>query len=190
MGQATRQPKYDQFWKWVEPTIGAYSDAVQMLLHKLTDEQLDELLVEITEVREATCENCGAACEYNTEICLCGKCEQAICENCGDSVGDWLEVGVIGVDAGLCWVGDPCYCVTKDATERPAETWSEFCDKLQDGREVDGAYPFNFQLGHAGLGIAVSTGYGDGVYPVSVRKNAEGRVMAVMVNFGAAKEVV
>lgn len=25
---------------------------------------------------------------------------------------NWTQVGVIGVDSGLCWVGDPCYCVT------------------------------------------------------------------------------
>lgn len=26
---------------------------------------------------DATCENCGAPCEYDSEVCLCVKCEQA-----------------------------------------------------------------------------------------------------------------
>ena len=38
----------------------------------------------------------------------------------------WEEVGLIGVDAGLCWLGDPCYCVTPDADNHPTQTWIEF----------------------------------------------------------------
>lgn len=74
-------------------------------------------------------------------------------------------VGNIGIDAGLCWIGDPCYVLSDEASERDQfKDWSEFCGNLGDG------YPtmksFNFKLGHEGLGVCVSTGVGDGVYPV------------------------
>lgn len=78
----------------------------------------------------------------------------------------WEIVGEIGVDAGLCWLGDPCYCVTPDATEHPAKTWNEFCEKLDHAKR---AQQWNYKIGHAGLGVTVTTGYGDGNYPVEVR---------------------
>ena len=101
---------------------------------------------------------------------------------------EWEEIGIIGVDAGLCWVGDPCYCVTPDCSSHPAPTWSGFCEQLskQDAEagEHKGVYPFNYPLGHAGLGVAVSTGWGDGSYPVFIRRDPEtGRIAAVMVQF-------
>lgn len=95
----------------------------------------------------------------------------------------WEKVGVIGVDAGLCWVGDPCYCVTPDSDNHPAKTWLEFCDMLNDKFYKDGHKQFDYSLGHPGLGVVVSTGYGDGTYPVFIKKNEEGRVVGVMVKF-------
>lgn len=92
---------------------------------------------------------------------------------------EWQEVGEIGVDAGLCWIGDPCYCVTPDADEHPAKTWYEFCDKLDD----NGVTQWNYKAGHPGLGVSVQTGYGDGVYPVYIKRNKEGRVIEVKVVF-------
>jgi len=89
-------------------------------------------------------------------------------------------IGEIGVDAGLCWIGDPCYCVTPDADEHPAETWSEFCGLL--GNEHPTIQQFNYKLGHPGLGICVSTGFGDGVYPVTA-EIIDGRVASVTVTF-------
>jgi len=94
----------------------------------------------------------------------------------------WEQVGTIGVDAGLCWVGDPCYCVTPDANNHPARTWQEFCDKLQ-AKEVKGVAQWDYAMGHSGLGVSVSTGYGDGEYPVYIRRNEEGRIAEVRVKF-------
>lgn len=37
--------------------------------------------------------------------------------------------------------------------------------------------------GQVDLGAAFSTGYGDGSYPVFVRRNAEGRIMQVLIDF-------
>ena len=94
----------------------------------------------------------------------------------------WEKAGVIGVDAGLCWVGDPCYCVTPDLDEHPAKTWAEFCDLL-DKREKGGVAQWPYRRGHPGLGVTVSTGDGDGVYPVYVKRAAGGRVAEVRVVF-------
>lgn len=42
---------------------------------------------------------------------------------------------------------------------------------------------FNYDMGHAGLGVVVSTGYGDGCYPVYAEFNDEGRGKKVWVEF-------
>lgn len=96
----------------------------------------------------------------------------------------WELAGTFGVDSGLCFISDPCYCVTPDADCHPAKTWPEFCNKI-DNPEMDknGYQAFNYPLGHNGLGVCVSTGYGDGEYPVYVKKNEEGRVMRILIKF-------
>lgn len=118
---------------------------------------------------------------------------------------EWRKVGVIGVDAGLCWVGDPCYCVTPDSSEHPAETWGEFCSKLsamnlripptkdelrpptdeelKKAQRHNNAQQWNYKSGHPGLGVTVSTGYGDGTYAVYVRENSEGCVKELKIVF-------
>ncbi len=100
----------------------------------------------------------------------------------------WQKVGEIDVDAGLCWIGDPCYIMGKDASSHPCVSWSEFCEKLDDSPKALW-HKWNHPSGHSGLGVTVRTGYGDGTYPVSVKLNSEGRVLAVMVDFGDEGEV-
>lgn len=89
-------------------------------------------------------------------------------------------VGHIGVDAGLCWIGDPCYVIAKDCSN-VFNSWKEFCE------QIEGDYPtmksFNYAAGHEGLGVCVSTGYGDGTYPVYITRNREGRIASVTVKF-------
>ena len=94
----------------------------------------------------------------------------------------WERVGEIGVDAGLCWIGDPCYIMGQDANEHPVKTWAEFCDKLHQN-EKDGVAQWHYKLGHMGLGVTVSTGCGDGVYPVFIKRNKDGRILQVKVLF-------
>jgi hypothetical protein len=114
----------------------------------------------------------------------------------------WEYAGVIGVDAGLCWVGDPCYIMGEDATEHPCKTWSEFVNKLypadsmsNDGdghltHKIDklGFQQFNYKRGHAGLGVVVSTGYGDGEYPGFVKRGRDGIIAEVKVVFVPPEE--
>lgn len=91
----------------------------------------------------------------------------------------WKRIGVIGVDAGLCWIGDPCYCVTPDATEHPAPTWDKFCEMMEGVKQKQ----FNYKRGHAGLGVCTDTYTGDGRYPVYADIDDHGRTKAVKVVF-------
>jgi len=76
-------------------------------------------------------------------------------------------VGHIEVDTGLCWIGNPCYILhAKPFPKALGKDWGEFVGTILEG----GVYPtmksFNYDLGHEGLGVIVSTGLGDGTYPV------------------------
>jgi hypothetical protein len=96
------------------------------------------------------------------------------------------QIGVIGVDAGLCWIGDPCYIFDPD--QRPkaiGKDWPDFCAKLSKDRPT--CQQFNYDIGHPGLGVVVSTGAGDGVYPVYAEIE-DGIVSKVWVDFTAFDE--
>lgn len=47
-----------------------------------------------------------------------------------------------------------------------------------------GSGQLNYSLGHVGAGVAFSSGYGDGVYPVYARKNKDGRIVEVRIIMG------
>jgi hypothetical protein len=90
----------------------------------------------------------------------------------------WKHVGEVSVDAGLLWLGDPCYIIGDDCdTTWPA--WEYFCKEISEKDTTQ----FNFKMGHAGLGVCVSPGYGDGMYPVEVRRNRRGRIAEVRIIF-------
>lgn len=84
------------------------------------------------------------------------------------------RIGHISIDAGICWIGDPCYVLPDGATDNPGSDWSAFCDALGD--EMPTTKNFD------GVGVCVGTGYGDGSYPVTAEIR-NGRVMSVTVNF-------
>lgn len=82
------------------------------------------------------------------------------------------------VDAGLIWIGDPCYVLGDDASHR-VHDWGEFCGKLDDNHASE-------PLGD-GMGVAISSGYGDGAYEVELELSDEGvwgeRVKKVTITF-------
>ena len=90
-----------------------------------------------------------------------------------------IDLGNIFVDAGLCWIGDPCYVLGDDASNRVTE-WSDFCGKIAHMKH------HSAPLGE-GTGIAVHTGYGDGSYPVTAEIEDCGgwgpRVKSVTITF-------
>jgi len=99
----------------------------------------------------------------------------------------WEKVGTISVDAGVVMVGDPCYTQGEDATSHVG-TWEEFLGRTWPDvfgpraklrTKMGDAVP---ALGDPGIGIVVSSGYGDGQYPVYVQRQ-DGRVKAVKVVF-------
>lgn len=97
------------------------------------------------------------------------------------------QIGIIGVDAGLCWVGDPCYIMHREGGKMPKElgkNWEEFCSNIE---KMDRYQQFNYDAGHAGLGVLVSTGFGDGSYPVYAKISDEGewgkRVKEITIKF-------
>ena len=95
-----------------------------------------------------------------------------------------VKVGVIGIDAGLCWIGDPCYIIhhghllPKDI----GLTWLEFCDGLEFYRQGPVLKQFNYDTGSPGLGVCVQSGAGDGEYPVYAEIE-DGMVVSVTVYF-------
>ncbi len=104
---------------------------------------------------------------------------------------DWEKVGIIGVDAGICWIGDPCYIMHKEEPYKDVgKDWGDFCDllwKKGEDKENPLASPrhvqFNYDGGHPGLGVCVSSGYGDGSYEVFVKKTSDGRIAEAKVVF-------
>lgn len=92
------------------------------------------------------------------------------------------QIGQISVDAGLCWIGDPCYILHKNKKETPkslGKNWSGFCDLLDT---ENNSWQFKHDGGFEGLGVVVSTGYGDGVYPVYAEEE-NGRVKEIRIKF-------
>ena len=76
------------------------------------------------------------------------------------------------IDDGLCWIGDPCYILHQENLPSSlGKDWHGFCDTL--GEEYPTAKSYRYEMGHEGLGVCVSTGCGDGVYPVYIHISDE-----------------
>ena len=93
-------------------------------------------------------------------------------------------VGHIGVDAGLIYIGDPGYEIGSDTDGKFQGTWADFCDLLYGGKKgmENGVLKMLFPLGREGQAVVVSSGYGDGTYPVYVDRK-DGRIARVIVDF-------
>lgn len=108
--------------------------------------------------------------------------------------GNWEEVGEVWVDSGSIMVGDPCYTHGQDASHA-VEDWDDFLARTWPkvfGKkgEIDHTAKMDdvtYALSEKGIGVVVSSGFGDGVYPVFVKYSNEGqwgkRVAEVKVVF-------
>jgi len=87
-------------------------------------------------------------------------------------------IGHVGVDSGTVMIGDPCYTLPDDASQRDetARTWEVLCSKTDYSKQVQ-------ELFGDGMGLIVSSGYGDGYYPVYAERNEEGRILRILVDF-------
>ena len=92
--------------------------------------------------------------------------------------------GTFGVDSGQAMVGDPCYL----------DKWEQWADGTPFDHEAKageygylGACGVTLKEGYGQLGsadaVVFSTGYGDGLYPVYVKLNDDGRVGMVVIDF-------
>lgn len=111
-------------------------------------------------------------------------------------MSDWEQVGHVWVDAGCVAIGDPCYRnggndpdwegyikqtfpYTFDA-ENVRGDLSDEAVKAKSSAEMDVANV----LGREGLGVIVSSGFGDGDYPVYVKRDpATGRIAEARIVF-------
>jgi hypothetical protein len=73
------------------------------------------------------------------------------------------RIGEVFVDSGLIWVGDPCVFWPKEGDTSSLQerigTRQQFCNRIQET-----PYPHHYNF--SGLGVAVTSGYGDGIYPI------------------------
>ncbi len=96
---------------------------------------------------------------------------------------DLIHAGSIGVDSGQAMVGDPCYLDNWDTNKN--DSWELEGKEGQYSYQGASATTIASNYGELGIASAVvfSTGYGDGVYPVYVQINEDGRVAKVVIDF-------
>lgn len=97
---------------------------------------------------------------------------------------DLILAGAVTVDSGQILLGDPCYL----------DTWESKYENFDDYKTKAGEYSYlgaaNATLSENGFGeigegsaVVVSSGYGDGYYPVYVKRNEEGRIVMAVIDF-------
>ena len=95
-----------------------------------------------------------------------------------DEITKVVEVGIIGVDSAMCWIGDPCYVLPDGQKNNPGRDWDAFCKAMfTDATSREG-----IRLFERGIGVCVMTPHGDGGYPVSATIK-DGRITSVTVQF-------
>ena len=88
-------------------------------------------------------------------------------------------IGHCGVDAGMLMGGDPCYFVGKDSTiNERCDKWSTACKDVFCKPETNDR---NVAMDVYGLGVAIATTHGDGVYPVYLSISKTGK-RSIIVN--------
>lgn len=95
-----------------------------------------------------------------------------------------VQIGTVGVDAGMIYCGDPCYVIDAPLGRR---AWDQFLKEI--------AGPQGYLESHAVVegetaggmrfpaGIVVVSGGGDGEYPVFAEFTADGRIARLVIDF-------
>jgi hypothetical protein len=101
---------------------------------------------------------------------------------------DIVNIGFVGVDSGQILLCDPCYIGSEwenEEFEKPAKCNSNFSYNACCQKTLDLGYgQLNYKLGHAGVGVVSTTGWGDGCYPVYAKIDKKtGRVKELKVVF-------
>ena len=94
-----------------------------------------------------------------------------------------ILAGSIAVDSGQAMVGDPCYLDKWNTNEN--DEWNlegKIGDYSYHGASATTLANSFGQLGFADS-VVFNTGYGDGLYPVYVQMNEDGRVSKVVIDF-------
>jgi hypothetical protein len=95
---------------------------------------------------------------------------------------DLVHAGSFGVDSGQAMVGDPCYLDNWDTNKN--DEWDLEGKVGEYSYQGASATTLANNFGALGFSAVVfSTGYGDGVYPVFVQMNEDGRVSKVVIDF-------
>jgi hypothetical protein len=94
-----------------------------------------------------------------------------------------IYAGNFAVDSGQAMVGDPCYLDDWDTNKN--EEWNLQGKIGQYSYQGASATTLANSFGELGIATAVvfNTGYGDGLYPVYVQINDDGRVSKVVIDF-------
>jgi hypothetical protein len=97
----------------------------------------------------------------------------------GGAMKGWEYIGDIGVDSGTVMLVDPGYVLPWDETGEKGLDYgrAQGLDKPEHRAGMS-----EFELGGQDLGVLISSGFGDGMYPVYVRR-AFGRIAELRVEF-------
>lgn len=98
----------------------------------------------------------------------------------------WEYAGKFDVDSGTVWIGDPCYVLPLDKNPVGRE-WMEFVRLMCPEPLADGSRPPYKDIIVTDDGLGISTGYGDGAYPVYVRM-VDHRPMQIFIDFQWAED--
>jgi len=74
--------------------------------------------------------------------------------------GERVKIGIVGVDSGQLMIMDPCYAIG-DSGFGTQEDYKKACEV---SHPVGGQ--LKYKMGHDGLGVVFSSGFGDGTYDV------------------------
>jgi hypothetical protein len=97
-------------------------------------------------------------------------------------------IGHVGVDSGQLLLCDPCYIDSqweKEEYEGDDEAKHPFSYKscAHATLSEDGHGQLNYKHGNKGVGVAFSTAFGDGMYPVVAHYMPDGTLRSVEVVF-------